>query len=702
MFFPFLCVLFRVAASLPQTESDVLDAWFENLSEQELRESWSHDDGSSLADKQKAISRFDFEVFVNIKLVGFNEPPFLQAKSDLLRFLDNSPITLFRGAHVLRTEGNQSHDLPVRTNFVFGVDVVKPSLQTSLARAIEHAANEQRTTEDKPHIINPEVVDRLIREDFTLGLPKYTIYVLNLPLLRVGGSANYVYRPAVEADGLFSLDKQEACPSNQFVSPQRYAWIDLSAGPLWYGPHSAGEGFVSTQYTMPPLTRTLSTVGSKKDVLNARVHEFFAALAALLHTTTQQLIAPPLYRFPLTLPTKTLVTVTFIHDGDEEESHASRVERMSTMWASTLRQLKELIVVDKAVEVSVQNVRMSECELCSLAYASALHTTSSRVAVHGLRTPIQKYLSSEIITQVMRNYAVDGSKIGPNVLHVPVFVFNLGATEDVLVDRFHQAVSTGNAVVAVQSMGERVETDLECNERHMSFDPRTAARPALAALLQAIGGVVATEELWNSNSKEIETNYLWSLGHTPFGYLTSDTTLSFAQKDSVPRNLLTSEISQALLSLQKEFSQFAQFKVELEAVLPPSNYLTFVRRWNLIQFKLEKARKMTALLDFPKALAYARSIAHDVNGIKAVLADAEVLGRFGGKHYLNQSASLHSSSSTSSSSPFASFVSSWGRWRVLQLGVFFALSFVCVWTLIVPHNVVASYVLSFFVKKKKL
>lgn len=49
-----------------------------------------------------------------------------------------------------------------------------------------------------PHPIDPEVVDKLIREDFKLGLPKYTIYVLNLPSLRVGGSSNYTYVPAGE------------------------------------------------------------------------------------------------------------------------------------------------------------------------------------------------------------------------------------------------------------------------------------------------------------------------------------------------------------------------------------------------------------------------------------------------------------------------------------------------------------------------
>jgi len=48
------------------------DVWFESLSEDELRDHWSQDDGSSLAEKAENLSQFEAKVAVDIKLVGFD------------------------------------------------------------------------------------------------------------------------------------------------------------------------------------------------------------------------------------------------------------------------------------------------------------------------------------------------------------------------------------------------------------------------------------------------------------------------------------------------------------------------------------------------------------------------------------------------------------------------------------------------------
>ncbi len=48
------------------------DVWFESLSEEELAEHWSADDGSSMVEKLNTVQLLDTIVNVHIKLVGFS------------------------------------------------------------------------------------------------------------------------------------------------------------------------------------------------------------------------------------------------------------------------------------------------------------------------------------------------------------------------------------------------------------------------------------------------------------------------------------------------------------------------------------------------------------------------------------------------------------------------------------------------------
>ena len=49
---------------------------------------------------------------------------------------------------------------------------------------------------------------------------------------------------------------------------------------------------------------------------------------------------------------------------------------------------------------------------------------------------------------------------------------------------------------------------------------------------QAGWGVVPTELAWSDALQQPQTDYLWSVGQTPFGPLAKGNTLSFAERDA--------------------------------------------------------------------------------------------------------------------------------------------------------------------------
>ncbi len=67
-------------------------------------------------------------------------------------------------------------------------------------------------------------------------------------------------------------------------------------------------------------------------------------------------------------------------------------------------------------------------------------------------------------------------------------------------------------------------------------------------------------------------NYLWSLGHTPFGPLSTSTTLSFVQRDAALRNLAIATINGSIAHIQHLLDGFMRLshpEQHVKALLQP-------------------------------------------------------------------------------------------------------------------------------------
>lgn len=78
--------------------------------------------------------------------------------------------------------------------------------------------------------ISYKTVDDILAADFQKGELAYTIYVLN----PTAASKKYLYHYDQEG-------KVNGCASPLWIAKERYLWVDLTAAPTTYGPHSSGE-----------------------------------------------------------------------------------------------------------------------------------------------------------------------------------------------------------------------------------------------------------------------------------------------------------------------------------------------------------------------------------------------------------------------------------------------------------------------------
>ena len=101
---------------------------------------------------------------------------------------------------------------------------------------------------------------------------------------------------------------------------------------------------------------------------------------------------------------------------------------------------------------------------------------------------------------------------------IPAFVFDVAASDVVLLDRRHQAVAFDDMVVAVQTPGiGSTSVDFSCNGESVTVPGDDCTRPLLAALLDVGWSVAGPHLSWNDHKGNIDVDWLWAVGNTPFG-----------------------------------------------------------------------------------------------------------------------------------------------------------------------------------------
>jgi len=202
-----------------------------------------------------------------------------------------------------------------------------------------------------------------------------------------------------------------------------------------------------------------------------------------------------------------------------------------------------------------------------------------------------------------------------------VFIFRAAGHDVLLLDRYHQAISFPDMIVATQSEANRVSIDYNCQAEAIHFDGRDATRATFAAILQNRWAIAPTHELWTEEHNSIEDNYLWSVSNTPFGPFNSHLDISFAIKDAASRNRIYKLIARMITDLNRIIAHYAHFygrdqEIFLQTLL---RYSSFGQRYNLFKWKMEEANKELSYRNFNNTLSFLISAEKDVHELHQLM-----------------------------------------------------------------------------------
>eukprot|EP00879_Flechtneria_rotunda_P007305 GHRR01007663.1.p1 GENE.GHRR01007663.1~~GHRR01007663.1.p1 ORF type:complete len:735 (+),score=144.94 GHRR01007663.1:731-2935(+) len=575
------------------------------------RISWSGDLGYSVNETLKALTEVKLKIRVDVKLVGFagdGNEALLTPEHNLQMYL--------RGLHseldTVALNPAVAH-MAVNPDISFRVQPAYYELATKVSAAINQGVNTGQSTNlfgpFQLHLIPYQNVDKLIQEDFDHSDGTYTIYLLN---------------PAAHAPYAYSYhdggNATDSCPGSLWVSHKRYAWLDLSANLTFYGPGPGGRGQVFT-HSVPVVKHY------KKDVVSKAI---LPDLAALVWSACEHLIWPPLYHGKLSYNRQLEVHLIYMVEALMRPSPAMAgrvdVAALQEQLQTVAKPLKQ------QVSVTEHFLLFSECDHCVAAYSGALKARTSRSAGEkGFHLSMSQYLDLTEMEKWLKDWRdVLLSEAGINwdtehggAAILPVFVFDVPTKEPVLLDGVLQASVLGSGdVVAIRTAGEPFATFFGCFDTHMALNPKQIHRPVLAATLQAAYGVAETAVSWSQATGKT-WSFLWSVGQTPFGALSNQATVSFAQRDAALRNMalayLNSSMNHAAMLIKGfEFLAPDGHLEQVKSYLQPDQVIPYNQRTALLLFKIREAAAALASQQHALAVGYAASTVQDVAALHKI------------------------------------------------------------------------------------
>nr|GEY22367.1 hypothetical protein [Tanacetum cinerariifolium] len=232
---------------------------------------------------------------------------------------------------------------------------------------------------------------------------------------------------------------------------KRYLCIDLSAGPVDYGPSLFGDGMLP-RGEFHPLSGLHYGVKLQKSVL--------ADVASLVWSAYKILLVPSL-RVSVLFENELVVQFVHVRGGDKDV----RGLDFGVVERNLVRD--GLLFSDQVVKFKTYEVDLAKCAICS--FVISLSTTSymSRYLFHNYTLIVSEYLDSKRMHQTLSE-----------------------AQDEIR--RYHQSVAFKDMVIAVRTKSTQTVSDYSCNGRHVFTQTRELERPLVGLILQSMWGVSQT------------------------------------------------------------------------------------------------------------------------------------------------------------------------------------------------------------------
>ncbi|XP_004489377.1 uncharacterized protein [Cicer arietinum] len=467
-------------------------------------------------------------------------------------------------------------------------------------------------------------IDKIINEHFLSLSSKpegFHLYLINLPKPKTDPITNTVKPYAYTYTSTASDNSSPGftnCLGTFWTSKNRYFWIDLSAGPVDYGPAISGDGLIPKGEFHP-----FATLHGRPKSQKA----FAADLASLVRSAYQVFLTPSL-RIPVFFENKLVVQFIHVYSGGESDRDMKGLD-----WKLIEKSFRDesdgsgkVLLGDQSLSFKVYDIKYDECPICSFAVSRSINSYTSRFLFDNYTLIVSEYLDSKRLHQILSDNVDEIRKIGgipeeDSGRVVPVYVFDLDHTLLLMLDRYHQSVAFKDMVIAVRTRNTQTVSDYTCNGRHVFVHTRELERPIVGSVLQSMWGVSPTHLNWSPLHNSTLVDYTWSMGQTPFGPFSEISSLSFVQKDAARRNVLLTSLNYSVTSAI-DVLQSIEMHGGDRNLIRQNQHDEFVQRWNLFKYKLNKAVSALSHLDYEMTLFYLRSSDHDLFAIHSMVYHA--------------------------------------------------------------------------------
>jgi hypothetical protein len=546
------------------------------------------------------------DVFVRVVLIGFaGDVMALEATDkEMLALLGEAAATSAAPVHTLRGER-----LPVTTSVHYSVSMAHKTVTTRLRDEIAKALEGSTT----PQLLPVERMQGILSQAFSdLHLATPVIFIVNAGRHNVGYS--------------WSVPQQQ-CATVQYASAnQRFAWLDVNAGPLEWGPISAGEGG-AMRHVLPFIYDATMFPRHKE--------RFLASVAGWISRTVTTLLTPSLSRAPFLGASrhvedlKGAFEVRFVFaDEYSPENPTKRAAVMGQHRTDVCGALASF--APTFMKVNYSCVEPLYLEVDKNVFVAAAIAGARRHVTSHLSTSTHAYLDSKALRHWLKRHLphIDYELLSTHSLPIVL----LHTRDFILLDRTHQAVAFDDMIIAVVSSehsGMMVTYDYYCNshsEQRVRIDSGNATRAIVSALLDALWGVAPLHVHYEPEHERAATDFTWSIAGTPAGMFSNAVNASsFFIKDAISRNIVVQAAQVHFTYLQNMIVKRLEPDLALLKILSTAEYVEVGRHWNLWQFKRGEFESELSLLAHGNALLYLQSMQKDLVAIAHRLSDG--LGR---------------------------------------------------------------------------
>ncbi|KAF2553153.1 hypothetical protein F2Q68_00036556 [Brassica cretica] len=438
---------------------------------------------------------------LHVRFVGDSFPS--SSASTLSSFI-TSAVTSDSFHVISPPDSSPEHNLAVSHSLNLDASLSPTSLSSRLDAALKSLISSTTSSLRSNLLSLPySSVDEIVRQEYEKE--KHGDGGVYIYLLSLGPQAKpYAYSYS-HGDSSAGFTK---CLGSIWTGKERYLWIDLSAGPVDYGPALSGDG-VLPRGEFHPLAALHGRPKSEKALL--------ADVASLVYNAYQVLLVPSL-RIPVYFEESLVVQLIHVYGSEHKDPVGLDWEAVKGRFLEEANN-GGLLLGEQKLSFKSYSVNYRECPICSFAVSRGMNSYTSRFLFDNYTLIVSEYLDSKHMHRTLTESGDELRRVAG--IHeeeefarvLPVYVFDLDINTPLLLDRYHQSVAFKDMVIAVRTRGTQSVSDYTCNGRHVFVHTGDLERPLVGSILQSMWGVSSTHLTWSPrhNSTQRWADAVWTV-----------------------------------------------------------------------------------------------------------------------------------------------------------------------------------------------